>query len=537
VPLIFALVRAFFRARRQIWAIARLPIAIGLLLSMTLPLPTHSDTIACPVQARLSVGGIARVAYTLAITPSVGRPLRDYPSVGAPLIQDLPPGAPLSVRQGPTCAASVRWWQVQPLIGSPSAPVGWMAETDADNTYTLEPWQVLIDYAQPTQNGAAVLRINAQGAARWLIADPIAPIDSEGLRQFPAAEADPLVTAYAAAYVTCPDRAQWIDPSPDQQLSVYRSPDSTRVLVVRHLWRAVEGCDGSITQRYGIDRLSLIAPDGERTLFDVPLHARLSDLPSAIDRPIPPDHFSQITAIAWSPDNIHAVAWLSYRSAGALPLTQLLLIDVVRGTLHDLDSGFAPVWNADGSRLTWLRADGEALNLIDATPDNLDRQTRTLPANLKPLTAPIAPTWNADGTRLISCMRNAADPVDNSCSAVVVVDVPGHHVLPPLTIPLYSAAVRWIMADQTLLWLPDTHNEHPTRLSIQPIADRVPAAMIALPQTFDIPHAAPSDQVIDAVSFPDGFHVLIVVRSADGGLHYWVFDVTTGAFQSVQFTA
>ena len=542
----FALIRVLWRDRRQVWAIARLPIVLSLLLSVLLPLPTHSDTIACPLQARLSVGSLARVAYTLAIIPSISRPLRDYPAVDAPLIGDQPPGTPLRVLQGPTCAGGVRWWQVQPLATSLGSLIGWMAETDSASAYVLEPWQVLLDYAQPTLNGAAVLRVNAQGAARWLIADPIAPIDGNGLRQFPAAESAPLITAYAAAYVACPDRAAWVDPAPDQQLTVYRSPDSTRILAVRHLWRSVRTCDGSITPRYGIDRLSLIAPDGERTLFDVPLHASMPGLTTSPAEPVSAESLSGIAAVIWSPDNVHAAAWLSYRSGDAVSPTRLFVIDVVGGAIHDLDSGFAPTWNTSGSRLTWLRADTSGsthtLTLIDATPDNRDRHTRSLPVDLAPLAGSITPIWNNDGTRLISCVRPANDPNDPNrhdlaCQSVAIVDLGSLHVLSPQIVPNNSAAVRWIMADRALLWLPDSTSDHPLRIVIQPSADSTNAGVSQPSQLFDLPDSVAGDRLIDAAGFPDGQHVLIVVRSTDSGLHYWVFDSTAGTFRRVKFTA
>lgn len=496
---------------------------VVLLLSLGLPLPTHSDTTQCAGSGRLSVGGLARVAYHSVEQPSVGRPLRDFPGEEAPILSSVPPGATLTVLHGPVCERGVVWWEVRTLNGAS----GWTPETGADSPgrdYALEPWQPLVDVTRPipddvTPTGLALIRVNMHGLGRWLTAFTPAILANGGMNAFPDAEAEPLRTAFNAARQACPDRAEWVDLPTMDAVMAFPSPDSTRLLIVRHWWRAVTRCDGSTTPRYGIDRLSIIDVTGERLLFDLPAHATLTVTTSdAIAVADPPN---RVIDVRWSPDNIRALAWLRYGNR-----SRLMVIDTHASVLAFLDDGADPVWSPDGTRVSWLRADGSVTNLISDTSDRLitigtDRQTLALPDTLQYADAPLDPVWNADGTRLLACVR-----VDGCAALVVVIDVPMRRTLPALPLPAgASLFVRWVLGDSALLWLPRSGGG----LIVQSIND-------GTLRTFALDLAA-GERISDARPFPGGDSVLLVVQTVTGAARYLVLDLNNGAPTTVTFAA
>ncbi|MHB8624906.1 MAG: SH3 domain-containing protein [Aggregatilineales bacterium] len=493
-----------------------------LLLSLGLPLPTHSDTTPCAVAARLRIDGLARVAYRSADQPSASRPLRDFPGEEAPVLSSVPPGATLTVLHGPVCERGVLWWEVQTLTGAN----GWTPETQIDSPssgYALEPWQLLVDLTRPipdgvTPTGLALIRVNEHGLARWLTAFSPRVLPNSGMDSFPGAEAGPLRQAFAVAQQACPDHAGWVDMPATNAVAGFPSPDSTRLLLVRHWWRAATQCDGSTTPRYGIDRLSVSDSNGERLLFDLPAHAALSGIPSdSITEADPPN---QVVDVRWSPDNIHALAWLRYGDRA-----RLLVIDTRDGALAFLDDGADPIWSPDGMRVNWLRADGPVTNLISDSPDRLitvgaARQTLALPATLQYGGAPLDPVWNADGTRLVACVR--AD----SCASIAVIDVPLRRTLPTLTIPVgVSFGVRWVLGDSALLWLPRSGST----VIVQSINSGALRAFV-----LDL---AAGERISDARPFPGGGSALIVVQTANGAARYSVLDLNSGALTTVTFAA
>lgn len=510
--------RWLLRFGRRRWRIIFLSV---LLLSLGLPLPTHSDSSLCTDSTRLTVGGVARIAYRSGNQPSESQPLRDFPGEEALVLTNMPPGTTLTVLRGPVCIRDVRWWEVRTLTGM----TGWTPETRGNSESAipvLESWQLLVDLMRPIPNnlmpsGLALIRVNVHGVARWLTAfTPSVPADG-GLSSFPEAEAEPLRQAFAAAQQRCPAQARWIDRSVADSFSAFPSPDATRLLIVRHWWRAVSECDGSITPFYGIDRLSVIDSQGERVLFDLPGHVPAPDLSSTTGGDVdPPD---QVIDVRWSPDNAHTLAWLRYGDR-----SRLLIIDADQSTSAFLDDGADPAWSPDGSRVSWLRADGTVTNLISDSPDRLSafgttRQTLALPSAFQYAHAIFDPVWNADGTRLVACVR-----ADN-CLSAAVIDVPLRRALPALTVPVASPlAVRWALDDSALLWLPQSGKF----LILQSISDGVL-------RTF-APELMAGEHITDVRIFPGGDTALIVVQPVNGTPRYTVLDLNYGSLTGVRFT-
>lgn len=537
VPALAHTLIALATLTRRRWRLFSL---LALLIGLILPLPTHSDTLDCLDAARLTVGSLARIAFVPLPQRSVARALRDFPGSEAPVTLTVTPGVAVLVTRGPVCLPTKSdstpsstgrdyqfWWQVQ----TPAGQLGWLADTAPDSSGNdtipaLESWQALIDLVRPVPDGVAVLRVNSHGLARWLTgyATPL-PIDG-GQNQFPEAELSPLLAAFSQNQRQCPQIARIVDPASGLRMSAYPSPDSTRLLLVRHLWRTTVGCDGQQTVRYGIDRLSLIDPHGEQVEFDIPAHAPFVALAGDARRDVTP--FSptpnQIAAVVWSPDNRRAAVVLRYG-----PHFQLATLDTSDGTLTFIDDGFAPHWSPDGTRLIWLRADpdGQTVNLISAIPGsaalNAARQTLTLPAALWVVDAPLAPIWNTDGSRLAVCVQT------DKCASVAVIDVPNRRTLAALPLPSGVFDARWALHDSALLWIaPDT-------LTLQPIA-RSPAQALPL-------NMSPGDQVTAAYLFPESAasteHAagLLVLSRADGSLRYEVIDLRTGVTGKVTFTS
>src|SRR5579859_2324361 len=137
--------RWLFRFGRRRWRIIFLSV---LLLSLGLPLPTHSDSSLCTESTRLTVGGVARIAYRSGNQPSESQPLRDFPGEEALVLSNMPPGTTLTILRGPVCIRDVRWWEVRTLTGM----TGWTPETRANSESAipvLESWQLLVDLMRP----------------------------------------------------------------------------------------------------------------------------------------------------------------------------------------------------------------------------------------------------------------------------------------------------------------------------------------------------------------------------------------------------
>ena len=328
----------------------------------------------------------------------------------------------------------------------------------------------------------------------------------------------PLRQAFATAHQSCPDQVRWIDLPIADSVSAYPSPDATRLLIVRHWWRAVLTCDGSVTPRYGIDRLSVIDSQGERVLFDLPAHSVTSDSASVLDAKADPPN--RVIDVRWSPDNAHIAVWLR---EGAR--SRLLIIDGDQGTSSYLDDGADPVWSLDGTQLTWLRTDGTVTNLISDSPDRRDsfgdvRQTLALPATFQYTDGPLDPMWTDDGTRLVACVR--AD----GCMSAAVIDVPLRRALPALAVPVaYPLEVRWVLGNSALLWLPQS-GKH---LTLQTIPD-------GSLWTF-VPALAAGERITDVQIFPGGDSALIVVQTLSGTPRYSVLDLNDGTVIDVQSIA
>ncbi len=111
----------------------RAALLVLLFISIVLPLPTHGDSGDCSgaPPTRLAVGRMARTTF---ISTS-GTRLYENPGERSPRIATLGNGTTLNIIGGPTCAGSMRWWQVRTRTGVG----GWISEGNADR-YQLEPW-------------------------------------------------------------------------------------------------------------------------------------------------------------------------------------------------------------------------------------------------------------------------------------------------------------------------------------------------------------------------------------------------------------
>jgi hypothetical protein len=299
-------------------------------------------------------------------------------------------------------------------------------------------------------------------------------------------------------------------PADEGHLTAYPSPDGTRVLIVRHLWHAITGCDGRRVQR-GIDQVSLSTNAQEQLLFEVPASAQFSDVFQI--RPPSTTH-NRIVEIRWSPNGARAVAWVHYGVRD-----RLYMIEANKGTLSEFDEGLHPVWLADGKRLAWLRPDYSTqsqpvVTLVQASYQNTGRQTIALPPELEYLNAPIAPLWNQDGTRLLACFR--AD----DCQTLIPIDIPNRQALPSLQVPVTTKRVYWSMGDQALLWSPTEGGQ-----------------VIRQDLNGDIhPYTIPlnSGESLDSMSlFADGTEVALVIQRSDGTYRYAILDLTEARVKTI----
>ncbi len=492
-------------ARKVILKRARLTLLIALFGSLVLPLPTHGDNAICPATVRLAVGSTARIAY--------GRgeliDLHEYPAVDGRSVGSLPEGTTVTVLRGPVCADGTRWWQVRALTGT----LGWTRETTPGGSYVIEAWQILLDSIERSAAGFDAIRINERGLSRALTSFVVNPIGGTVRDVFPPHEALFLREAFEVARTDCPDRLRRGDPlyagltSPDALPAdllaavAYISPDATRLIVVRHLWHSLIRCDGTRTPFYGLDRVSLIAGDGEHLLFDIPANASIPGFIRADGA------LNRVADVIWSPDNHRVLMSLRYGDRA-----RLMLYDTGTGALDHFDDGAFPVWTVGGAHVEWLHTVGTHTNLQIARADGADRQTIALPDSLQFVDAPIAPTWSEDGSWLLACDRAS------KCGQVVVMNVAARRALPPLRLPIESASgVRWVGAGDApkLLWIPRAGGI----LMLQSITDGT-----ARPLTVTL---NAGEHIEDARVFPGDDSALVIV-SGDTSRRFSVLNLVSG---------
>ncbi len=461
-----------------------------LLLALILPLPTHGANPDCANYAltpRLTIGGVARVAYTLDGSGKGSR-LQEYPGLNARVNSTLAEGTPLTIVRGPTCADNIQWWQVRTLTGV----TGWVAE-GLSNRYALEPWQILLDAARRTAGGVELIRINDRAVMRSLAAFFVPRVAGTLHDVFPAHEAALFDKSLKETLTQCPARWQREDSALDPQAdiglsSTYRSPDTTRLLVVRHLWRTVPRCDGTRTPIYGVERMSLLGLGGETLMFDLPANASWPGLPH-IEAAL-----NHILDVRWSPDNNRAIIWAQFGDR-----SRLLILDTSNGMLNTFGEGIYPLWMPDGEHITWLHHDNAVTTLLIARPDGSDHQTITLPPTLQYADAPIPPAWNEAGNWLLACTQK------DNCSSVVPIDVAGRRTLNSLAIPIPAVGARWILSDSALLWIPSAGGT----FAIQPVRGDT------LVQTIKVLLAS-DERIEDTQPFPGGKSVLVTIRTRQG---------------------
>src|SRR5262249_6142586 len=142
---------------------------------------------------------------------------------------------------------------------------------------------------------------------------------------FPPSESQPLNLLLQDDLTRCPSVLQQAEPAfaklksmgsllaDTGQLDIYPSPDDSQVLIVRHLWRNLVDCGGKPSTYFGLDRLSLLGPDGEHPLLDFPLNAAA---PTYLDRYAASDGpHSRIASVQWSPDQEHVLLSIQYTDA------------------------------------------------------------------------------------------------------------------------------------------------------------------------------------------------------------------------------
>lgn len=481
---------------------ARLILFVALLAAVIIPWPTHgADCSGSPLPPRLVAGGVARVSYLYGEAAT----LRSFPGSDARVIGTIPEGSPLTVLRGPTCAEDMQWFRVATLGGQ----IGWAVEGVPRRGYWLEPWQILLDTAQQTPTGYNIVRINDRGTQSVLTSFPIPRLKDAIGELWPAPESAPLEAALRAGLAACPAQIYDLNPAylgrvsladvpADSGLySIYPSPDATRLLVVRHLWRTVVGCDGVPSDVHGIDRVSVFTSSQERVLFDIPANARLPGLARQDTA------YNRVVSLVWSPDNIRAVAWIQYGERA-----RLFVVDTRTASVAALDDGLYPAWLPGGERLAWLRMDGPLTNLIIARPDNSARQTIALPDTLQYTDARFPPQWTPDASALVACSK--AD----SCATVVPVLIDQRRALAPLRTPENAQAALWVQAGAALLWVPAEGGE----FRLQALSGAYQALHVAL---------APGEYVVGAATFPGGRAALVTIRTAQNSTRYAVLPVTS----------
>ncbi len=467
----------------------RLILAALILGAILLPLPTHGADCSNAPLSRLVAGSVARVSYLGGGTVA----LYNFPGVNARNIGTVREGTPLTVERGPICAEGRQWFRVTTLDKHES---GWATENrkDAEHSYALEPWQILVDLLQPDGANYRLIRVNQSGLLSQIATYPIPKLEETVGTIWPPQEVKPLSEKLAAALRECTADALRLNPSLNGifffenlpadtgQITTYAAPDSARLLIVRHLWRSIVDCDEQTSPVYGLDRVSLAINGREKVLFDVPANGRIAGLTRQDDA------FNRVIDVRWSPDNVHAIAWASYGEQ-----TRLIIIDSDSGTIRLLDEGIHPVWREHGEWLGWLRPDGVAtMNLIISRIDGTSRQTLALPPTLKYIDARFDPLWNEDGTRLLACVR--AD----DCKTVQPLEIDTRKFRDTLAVPEDSLQPYWVLHDSAILWQPVSGS----KFTVQ--------SMEGATRTLTVP-LNPGETIQTVRIFPGGDSALVVI--------------------------
>jgi len=437
--------------------------ALLLLVLAAAPGARAQDPCAGLVEARLEVGGAARVLS------AVGLSLKDRPTTGsggAAEVAQVPPGMVFAVTGGPTCSQGYRWWPV----ALPDGRAGWAAEGDASG-YFVEPVTVGLTVFRPLADGSGLARsfVTPDGAAISLGAIPIPPVAATPAELWQPVEVEALTALLDRARAECPQRligtpfaglasaADALDlPLPPSDYDVYPSPDGERLVLVRHFHLLAPRCDTAVPERVGISTVSVVGTDGSVSeLFPFPQHG---SVPASEDRygaGEPSEWNVTLDEVVWSPQGTHVAFVAAYRDtcAGeACTRFQVYVANLQSGQLYVLGDGRHVAWGEGGARLTLFRRVGTVTHLFALRPDGTERQEIWLPGGAAYVSAerdPLGLPWDAGGAQLL--VSDAAQ------DAVMLFTVTDRAFSAPIPIPDRMTAVNRLSVEilpggRTLLW-------------------------------------------------------------------------------------
>src|SRR5262249_31627365 len=123
----------------------RCGLLFSLLALLFIRIPATAQDGSCALKPRLAIGRQAQV------TPGQSNNMRDTPSTEGVKIGQIPPNGVVTLLDGPVCADSFNWWQV-----NYAGLIGWTVE-GRDAAYWLAP----IDAAAPSVSSTGRLAYGA----------------------------------------------------------------------------------------------------------------------------------------------------------------------------------------------------------------------------------------------------------------------------------------------------------------------------------------------------------------------------------------
>lgn len=442
---------------------------IALALIPAAPPAAHAQGCDGLAPTRLSVGTPVRVLSTYGLS------LKNQPMTGASGAAELAQlsyGMVGTVLDGYRCVDGYTWWQ----IDFPGHPTGWAAEGDAFN-YFLEPTAIALHTFRPTPDGTALahdtVTPTGQAASQGVI--PLADVAAPAGELWQAVEFDYLMPALERLRATCPERLTgtlWEAvttrddaealPITARDMSFVPAPDGSGIVVLRDFTRDLPRCDTVLTERVGITRVSLLAPDGTETeLFP---YAQHSSIPPSEDRyrlddPTRPAVW--LSEITWSPDSQYIAFVAAYRdTCDGEPCARfhLYVLRVATGQLFVLGEGRHAGWQNGSARLNFFRlvgdpATGQIAHLYNTAPDGADRQEVYLPGGAEYVSATHQPTgfpWNISGTAVLVANRGGGEVMLYDLNAR---DFSPRVVLPDPVPAVNRLAVHLVRGESSYLWV------------------------------------------------------------------------------------